>query len=69
MAQIDADANDVITLLTEKIGTVEKENAILLARLHTANRMIDEAAETVQAADPDVAVPAGLGEKKSAARR
>lgn len=42
MAEINADANHVIALLSDKIASVERENAILVARLHEANRQIDE---------------------------
>lgn len=41
MAEINADIDDVINALTSENARLGRENAILLARLKSANAMID----------------------------
>jgi hypothetical protein len=41
MAEINADANDVIAVLSERVANEARENAILLARLNEASKQID----------------------------
>ena len=40
MAQIPADANDVIDFLSAQIGTLTKQNAILTSQLNAAMKLI-----------------------------
>lgn len=42
MAQTTADAQDVVENLSQQVGYLMKENAILAARLANAERQIDE---------------------------
>ena len=51
MATIDADANDVITLLSDRLAEKEREIAILTARLHNANQQIDALTEASEKSD------------------
>lgn len=42
MAQIPADANDVIDTLSAQIGTLNKQNAILTSQLAAAMKLIPQ---------------------------
>lgn len=42
MAEINAEVNDILDGLASRIATMEKENAILVARLKNAADQIDE---------------------------
>lgn len=42
MAEINADAETVIAIMSEKLSRLEQENSILSARLLTAGKMLDE---------------------------
>lgn len=42
MAQIPADANDVIDTLSAQIGTLNKQNAILASQLNAAVKLIPQ---------------------------
>lgn len=60
MAEINADAETVIKIMGEKISRLEQENSVLAARLLTAGKMLDDAAE----AEP----PVGPGEPVAKAK-
>lgn len=42
MAQIPADANDVIDQLSQQIGALTKQNAILTSQLNAAMKLIPQ---------------------------
>ncbi len=52
MAEINADVNDVLQSLSQRLAGAYRENAVLLAQLSTAKKMIDEFEAT--ASEPEV---------------
>lgn len=57
MATIDADANDVITVLSEKVAEKEREIAVLTARLHNANQQIDALTSDKEVKEGEIVEP------------